>query len=85
MAILPPDPVYMMRGDMGPVHKLFFRISPYIEHLYVGAESGLVHIWDLRVLMRPFDTVDCHNCHVTKDQDDCIFPSLSCVEKSRTD
>jgi WD40 repeat protein len=48
MAILPPDPVYMMRGDMGPVHSLLFRVSPYIEHVYAGAESGKVHIWDLR-------------------------------------
>ncbi|KAJ8682300.1 hypothetical protein QAD02_018092 [Eretmocerus hayati] len=48
MAILPPDPVYVMRGDMGPVHSLMFRVSPYIEHLYAGAESGKVHIWDMR-------------------------------------
>lgn len=34
---------------MGPVHSLLFRVSPYIEHLYAGAESGRVHIWDLRV------------------------------------
>jgi hypothetical protein len=49
MAILPPDPVYIMRGDMGPVHSLLFRISPYVEHLYAGTESGTVHIWDLKV------------------------------------
>ncbi|XP_058798115.1 guanine nucleotide-binding protein subunit beta-like protein 1 [Phymastichus coffea] len=48
MAILPPDPVYIMRGDMGPVHSLLFRVSPYVEHLYAGAESGRIHIWDLR-------------------------------------
>ncbi|OXU22322.1 hypothetical protein TSAR_012067 [Trichomalopsis sarcophagae] len=47
MAILPPDPVYLMKGDMGPVHSLMFRVSPYIEHLYAGTESGRVHIWDL--------------------------------------
>ncbi|XP_063993888.1 guanine nucleotide-binding protein subunit beta-like protein 1 [Diachasmimorpha longicaudata] len=48
MAILPPDPIYVFRGDMGPVHSLLFRISPYIEHLYAGTESGNVHIWDLK-------------------------------------
>ncbi|CAB0028558.1 unnamed protein product [Trichogramma brassicae] len=48
MAILPPDPAYIMKGDMGPVHSLLFRVSPYIEHLYAGTESGKVHIWDLR-------------------------------------
>lgn len=49
MAILPPDPIYVLRGDMGPVHSLHFRISPYIEHLYAGAENGIIHIWDLKV------------------------------------
>lgn len=49
MAILPPDPVYVLRGDMGPVHSLDFRISPYVEHLYAGAETGNIHIWDLKV------------------------------------
>ncbi|XP_011497853.1 PREDICTED: guanine nucleotide-binding protein subunit beta-like protein 1 [Ceratosolen solmsi marchali] len=48
MAILPPDPVYIMKGDMGPIHSLLFRISPYVEHIYAGTESGRVHIWDLR-------------------------------------
>ncbi|XP_015602838.1 guanine nucleotide-binding protein subunit beta-like protein 1 [Cephus cinctus] len=48
MAILPPDPIYLLRGDMGPVHSLLFRVSPYIEHLYAAAESGKIHIWDLR-------------------------------------
>ncbi|KAK0162166.1 hypothetical protein PV327_008526 [Microctonus hyperodae] len=48
MAILPPDPIYVLRGDMGPVHSLLFRISPYIEHLYAGAQSGNIHIWDLK-------------------------------------
>ena len=49
MAILPPDPAYLLRGDMGPVHSLLFRVSPYIEHIYAGAESGKIHIWDLKV------------------------------------
>ncbi|XP_034939508.1 guanine nucleotide-binding protein subunit beta-like protein 1 [Chelonus insularis] len=48
MAILPPDPIYILRGSMGPVHGLLFRISPYIEHLYAGAETGNIHIWDLK-------------------------------------
>lgn len=51
MAILPPDPIYVLRGDMGPVHCLDFRISPYVEHLYAGAESGNIHIWDLQVII----------------------------------
>lgn len=50
MAILPPDPVYILRGDMGPVHSLLFKISPYAEHLYTGAETGIIHIWDLQVI-----------------------------------
>lgn len=49
MAILPPDPAYLLRSDMGPVHSLLFRVSPYIEHIYAGTESGKIHIWDLKV------------------------------------
>lgn len=49
MAILPPDPAYLLRGDMGPVHSLLFRVSPYVEHIYAGTESGIIHIWDLKV------------------------------------
>lgn len=49
MAILPPDPSYVLRGDMGPIHSLMFKVSPYIEHIYAGTESGNVHIWDLQV------------------------------------
>lgn len=48
MAILPPDPAYLLRGDMGPVHSLLFRVSPYVEHIYAGTESGIIHIWDLK-------------------------------------
>ncbi|XP_066584700.1 guanine nucleotide-binding protein subunit beta-like protein 1 [Prorops nasuta] len=48
MAVLPPDPVYLMRGSMGPVHSLLFRINPYVEHIYAGTEKGKIYIWDLR-------------------------------------
>ncbi|XP_043279013.1 guanine nucleotide-binding protein subunit beta-like protein 1 [Venturia canescens] len=48
MAILPPDPIYILRGNNGPVHSLTFKITPYIEHLYAGTENGDIHIWDLK-------------------------------------
>lgn len=54
MAILPPDPAYLLRGDMGPVHSLLFRVSPYVEHIYAGTESGIIHIWDLKVFLFVF-------------------------------
>lgn len=49
MTIPPPDPEYIIKGDMGPIHSLMFLITPHTEHLYAGAESGKIHIWNLRV------------------------------------
>lgn len=48
MAVLPPDPVYVLRAsDMGPVHSLCFHGS---ERLLSGKASGSVYLWDLQVL-----------------------------------
>ena len=49
MAILPPDPTYVLRGNANPIHSLLFRVSPYVEHLYAGTENGSVCVWDLKV------------------------------------
>ena len=46
----PPDPLFVIRGDMAPVHCLLFDNSNGEELLYVGAEDGTVHVWDLKVL-----------------------------------
>lgn len=43
----PPDPVYVLKGDMGPIHSLMFKSS--LNQLYAGAESGKIHIWNLNV------------------------------------
>ena len=49
MAILPPNPEYVIRSNVGTIHCLYFYKSPSIEHLYTGAESGTIHVWDLKV------------------------------------
>lgn len=47
MAVLPPDPVYVLRvNEMGPVHSLCFHGT---ERLLSGTASGSVYLWDLQV------------------------------------
>ncbi|KZC14205.1 PREDICTED: guanine nucleotide-binding protein subunit beta-like protein 1 [Dufourea novaeangliae] len=48
MAMLPPDPIYVFRSDMGSVHTILFEVTSNIEHLYAGTATGNVHIWDLK-------------------------------------
>ncbi|XP_014210906.1 guanine nucleotide-binding protein subunit beta-like protein 1 [Copidosoma floridanum] len=72
MAAPPPDPVYVMKGTMGPVHCLLFRISPHYEHIYAGAESGSVHIWDLQknreLLKLNSSEAPCHGIQIFGDE-----------------
>ncbi|XP_047352689.1 guanine nucleotide-binding protein subunit beta-like protein 1 isoform X3 [Vespa velutina] len=48
MAIIPPDPKYLLRGDMGCIHSLLFWINSDVEYLYAGCASGKIYIWDLK-------------------------------------
>ena len=46
MAVLPPDPVFNFRNEMGPVNCLCFHHS---ERLFCGTAKGDVYLWDLQV------------------------------------
>ncbi|KAL2742155.1 guanine nucleotide-binding protein subunit beta-like protein 1 isoform X3 [Vespula maculifrons] len=48
MAVIPPDPKYLLRSDMGCIHSLLFWINSDVEHLYAGCALGKVYIWDLK-------------------------------------
>ncbi|KAK2582955.1 hypothetical protein KPH14_009013 [Odynerus spinipes] len=48
MAASPPDPKYLLRGNMGCVHSLLFQINSDVEHLFVGCASGKIYVWDLK-------------------------------------
>lgn len=46
MAVLPPDPVFILRSpDMGPVNSLTFHKN---ERLLAGTAKGTIHLWDLQ-------------------------------------
>ncbi|XP_057667421.1 guanine nucleotide-binding protein subunit beta-like protein 1 [Diorhabda carinulata] len=49
MSILPPDPVYSFRKDMGHIHCLNFcvRGEKFVSQLLAGTEKGTVYFWDL--------------------------------------
>lgn len=49
MAIFPPDPKYIFRGNMGSVNCILFQVTSNIEHLYAGTAKGNIHVWDLNV------------------------------------
>lgn len=47
--MLPPDPVYVFRGEMNPVTCVSYSSKGGIQFIYAGTESGIVHIWSLKV------------------------------------
>lgn len=51
MAILPPDPVFCLKSEMGPIHNLCFlsNESNATDLLAAATEEGFVYIWDLKV------------------------------------
>lgn len=50
MPLLPPDPVFILKGDMGYVHALTFaQEANFSRHLLASCENGYVYIWDLEV------------------------------------
>lgn len=51
MAVLPPDPVFCLKSDMGHVHSLCFDESDgdCTGLLYASTELGYVYLWDLNV------------------------------------
>lgn len=49
MAVLPPDPVFCFKSDMGHIHSICFSIKSdnYISHILAATEKGIVYFWDL--------------------------------------
>lgn len=49
MAVLPPDPVFCFKSDMGHIHSLCYSIKSdnYISHILAATEKGIVYFWDL--------------------------------------
>lgn len=49
MAVLPPDPVFTFKSDMGHIHSMCFSVKSdnYISHLLAATEKGIVYFWDL--------------------------------------
>lgn len=64
MALLPPDPKYLFRGNMGCVHCILCHISSTTEHLYAGTATGNVHVWDLKTHREL--------CRIESKQDACL-------------
>lgn len=50
MALLPPDPIYLFRSNMGSIHSILFEVTKDVELLYAGTADGNVHIWNLYTL-----------------------------------
>lgn len=59
MAVLPPDPVYSFKADMGYVHSICFPSvsAEYCDTLLASTESGKVYFWDLEVILTYFTIV----------------------------
>ncbi|KAJ8958521.1 hypothetical protein NQ318_002315 [Aromia moschata] len=49
MAVLPPDPVFCFKSDMGYIHSLCFcaKSYNYCPQLLAATEKGTVYFWDL--------------------------------------
>ncbi|XP_006608647.1 guanine nucleotide-binding protein subunit beta-like protein 1 [Apis dorsata] len=64
MAIFPPDPKYIFRGNMGSVNCILFQVTSNIEHLYAGTAKGNIHVWDLNTNRELYQ--------ITSNQDSCL-------------
>lgn len=68
MSKLPPEPLFVMRGN-DSVHCALFHISASGEYLLIGTEDGMVHTWDLKSCKRiKTFQVGCNPClslHIT--------------------
>lgn len=51
MAVLPPDPIFCLKSDMGYVHSMCFdeNDGEFSDDVYAATESGFVYVWDLNV------------------------------------
>lgn len=49
MAVLPPDPVFCFKSDMGHIHSICYSVKSdnYISHILAATEKGIVYFWDL--------------------------------------
>ncbi|KAG5900308.1 hypothetical protein JTB14_000834 [Gonioctena quinquepunctata] len=49
MSLLPPDPVFCFKEDMGYIHSLSFwvRSKEFVSHILAATEKGTVYFWDL--------------------------------------
>lgn len=49
MALLPPDPLFILRSDMGHIHNLEFMFSRNnATHLLAATEEGYIYFWNLQ-------------------------------------
>ncbi|KAF5286573.1 hypothetical protein FQA39_LY16256 [Lamprigera yunnana] len=49
MALLPPDPLFCLKSDMGHIHNIcFVSDETSTTHLLVATEEGHVYLWDLK-------------------------------------
>lgn len=51
MAVLPPDPVFCLKSDMGYVHSLCFPNdnAQFTSRILAATEGGYVYVWNLEV------------------------------------
>lgn len=61
MAILPPDPIFCFKGDMGHIHSLCFPVKNdnYCSQILSATEKGIVYFWDLEVSMKEKISIKC--------------------------
>lgn len=49
MALLPPDPLFCLKSNMGHVHNIcFISNETTTTHLLAATEEGFVYLWDLK-------------------------------------
>ena len=47
--MLPPDPIYIFKGEMNSLSSVSYKVNVESENIYVGTQTGKVHVWDLEV------------------------------------
>lgn len=80
MAVLPPDPVFCFKSDMGHIHSICYSVKSdnYISHILAATEKGTVFFWDLETNRLQYKQEMGESIQAIHSVDDVIITQEKC-------